>query len=224
MHNLFHADIDKQRSRKSSSRMPMVRCPQHWTYWTVKTWDGSFGVMKHKCFRLYWMNYIEIEWLPTIRHIINKLENKLTCWAETLEIQVGSKQGVLFSASYEVSFAFPQSRTKTTSFIVILVSAIFVASTIFLTPSSGSSKIKLCMLNKKSVSVLFINKKAKHMFLQCQKPDYVFDKIFSKSIQMVCGYVKSILILSSSIQFGVRACPSQHNWLLRDSNSKLRGI
>jgi len=60
---------------------------------------------------------------------------------------VGSKQGVLFSASYDDSFAFPQSITKTISLIVILVSAILVASTIFRTPSLGSSNINLCVYN-----------------------------------------------------------------------------
>lgn len=72
----------------------------------------------------------------------------LTCQAAAFEIQDGSKQGVLFKASYDVSFAFPQSTTNTTSLIVILVSAIFVAKTIFLTPSSGLSNINLWMKTK----------------------------------------------------------------------------
>ena len=52
---------------------------------------------------------------------------------------------MLFNASYDVSFAFPQSTTKTTSLMVMLVSAMFVASTIFLTPSSGLSNINFCL-------------------------------------------------------------------------------
>lgn len=67
-----------------------------------------------------------------------------TCLAETFEIQEGSKQGVLFSASYDASLAFPQSITKTMSSIVMLVSAMLVARTIFLIPSSGLSKINFC--------------------------------------------------------------------------------
>ena len=55
---------------------------------------------------------------------------------EAFDIQEGVRQGVLFKASYEVSLAFPQSITKTTSLIVILVSARFVASTIFLQQSA----------------------------------------------------------------------------------------
>jgi hypothetical protein len=50
----------------------------------------------------------------------------------------------LFRASYVVSFALPQSTTKTISFTVILASAIFVASTIFRTLGGGFSKISLC--------------------------------------------------------------------------------
>lgn len=90
---------------------------------------------------------------------INQLQSEmyLTCRAEALEIHVGSKHGVLFNASYDVSFAFPQSTTKTTSFIVILVSAIFVARTIFRTPSGGLSKINLCMGNKNTKVLESIN-------------------------------------------------------------------
>ena len=43
-----------------------------------------------------------------------------------------------------VSFALPQSTTKTISFIVILASAIFVARTTFRTLGGGLSKISLC--------------------------------------------------------------------------------
>ena len=43
-----------------------------------------------------------------------------------------------------VSFALPQSTTKTISFIVILASAIFVARTTFRTLGGGFSKISLC--------------------------------------------------------------------------------
>lgn len=79
--------------------------------------------------------------------IVGYYQNNLTCRAAAFDIQDGSKQGVLFSASYDVSFAFPQSTTKTTSLMVILVSAMFVARTIFLTPSSGLSNINLYMQN-----------------------------------------------------------------------------
>ena len=43
-----------------------------------------------------------------------------------------------------VSFALPQSTTKTISFIVILASAMFVARTTFRTLGGGLSKISLC--------------------------------------------------------------------------------
>lgn len=44
---------------------------------------------------------------------------------------------------YLISFALPQSMTNTTSGIVIPVSAMFVASTIFLTPGGGTSNAAL---------------------------------------------------------------------------------
>jgi hypothetical protein len=47
-----------------------------------------------------------------------------------------------------VSFALPQSTTKTISFIVILASAIFVARTTFRTLGGGFSKISLCEQDK----------------------------------------------------------------------------
>lgn len=66
---------------------------------------------------------------------------KHTCRAEACDIQDGNRQGVLFRASYVVSLAFPQSTTKTTSLIVILASAIFVASTILRTFAGGLSNM-----------------------------------------------------------------------------------
>jgi hypothetical protein len=72
------------------------------------------------------------------------LQNKHTWRAEAFEIHEGSKQGVLFRASYVVSFAFPQSMTKTMSFIVILASAMLVASTTFRTLGGSLSNISLC--------------------------------------------------------------------------------
>lgn len=44
-----------------------------------------------------------------------------------------------------VSLAFPQSTTKTTSLIVILASAIFVASTILRTFGGGFSNMSFCI-------------------------------------------------------------------------------
>jgi len=86
--------------------------------------------------------------IQTEKRQINSLIQN-TCRAEAFEIQDGSKQGVLFNASYDVSFAFPESTTKTTSLMVILVSAMLVAKTIFLTPPSGFSNINLCRIVSK---------------------------------------------------------------------------
>lgn len=69
---------------------------------------------------------------------------RLTCRADAWDIQEGSRQGVLFKASYVVSFAFPQSTTKTISLIVILASAIFVARTILRTLGGGLPKMSFC--------------------------------------------------------------------------------
>lgn len=82
----------------------------------------------------------------------NKMEEKvkLTCRADAFEIQDGSRQGVLFRASYVVSLAFPQSTTKTISLIVMLASAMFVARTIFRTLGGGFSKINFCNQNQTS--------------------------------------------------------------------------
>ena len=60
---------------------------------------------------------------------------------------------MLFNASYVVSFAFPQSTTKTISFIVMLASAIFVARTIFRTLGGAFSKISFCQLNQLSLEL-----------------------------------------------------------------------
>lgn len=71
-----------------------------------------------------------------------------TCRADAWDIQEGSKQGVLFKASYVVSFAFPQSTTKTTSLIVMLASAILVARTILRTLGGGLPKMRFCKKKK----------------------------------------------------------------------------
>lgn len=68
----------------------------------------------------------------------------LTWRAEACDIQDGNKQGVLFKASYVVSFAFPQSTTKTISLMVMLASAMFVARTILRTLGGGFSNISFC--------------------------------------------------------------------------------
>lgn len=60
---------------------------------------------------------------------------------------------MLFRASYVVSFAFPQSTTKTISFIVILASAMLVARTTFRTLGGGFSKINLCEYHNKNIDV-----------------------------------------------------------------------
>ena len=79
---------------------------------------------------------------------------------EAFDIQEGVRQGVLFKASYEVSLAFPQSITKTTSLIVILVSAKFVASTILRILLGAGSKISF-YIKRNSVSILIASKQHK---------------------------------------------------------------
>lgn len=113
--------------------------------WKVHTINKTKHLIK------YWINVLaSFLWTSNLNLVKSMFKRVgLTCRAAAFEIQDGSKQGVLFKASYDVSFAFPQSTTNTTSLIVILVSAIFVAKTIFLTPSSGLSNINLWMKRKR---------------------------------------------------------------------------
>lgn len=98
------------------------------------------------------------------------MKREHTWRAAAFEIHDGIKQGVLFSASYDVSFAFPQSTTKTTSLMVILVSAILVARTIFRTPSSGLSNINLWT---------WITEKGSENIVIMHKPEKFFKYLYS---------------------------------------------